>query len=104
MVPDAAAFEWTCAELERSTSLDRLEARGTVRIALKQSGLDVRAVTPEQMKVVIEKVLPDELRARGIDDSDALCSRIARSIQGQGLADDKLELSPDKIFGRLGGG
>ncbi len=103
LVPDAAAFEWTCKELERSTSLDRLEARGTVRIALKQSGLDVRAVTPEQMKVVIEQVLPGELRARGVGDGDALCATLAQRILGQDLGLTRPDQSPDKIFERLGG-
>ena len=49
-MPDSAAFEWTCNELEERCSLDRLEARGTVRLALKQAGLEARSVTPEQMK------------------------------------------------------
>ena len=34
------AFEWLCAELERSTALDRLEARGTVRLTLREAGFE----------------------------------------------------------------
>ena len=49
---DTAAFGWLCNELERVTTLNRLEARGTVRIALKQAGLESRSVTPDQMRVV----------------------------------------------------
>ena len=46
---DAAVFDWICNRLEQDTSLDRLESRGTVRLALKSAGLDARSVTPEQM-------------------------------------------------------
>ena len=74
---DSPAFDWTCTELENETDLDRLEARGTVRIALKSSGLEAGTVLPDQMRVVIEKVLPTELGARGVvrDDLDELSVR-----------------------------
>lgn len=98
---DSAAFKWTCEELERLSDFDRLEARGTVRIALKASGLDARGVTPDQMRVVIEKLLPVELNARGIAQTDAICARLATglgTIDAGPMAD-----SPDEIFRRLGG-
>ena len=100
---DAAAFDWACSELEGSTSLDRLEARGTIRIALKQSGLDVRAVTPDQMKVVIERLLPGELTARGVANGDSICSAMVESLERQDLASAMPSQSPDEIFRRLGG-
>jgi len=103
-VSDAAAFDWLCTELESRSSLDRLEARGTVRIALKQSGLDVRSVSADQMKVVIEKVLPAELLARGVDDGDGICEGLVQSIKSQDLGGDQATQSPDEIFRRLGGG
>ena len=37
---DARAFDWVCEEVEKKSSLSRLEARGTVRLALKKAGLD----------------------------------------------------------------
>jgi hypothetical protein len=99
---DAPAFDWVCSELEQRTSLDRLEARGTVRIALKEAGLDSRSLTPEQMKVVLEKVLPKELGTRGVDDADGVC---------RGLAGDVLSIdsgsgggeTPEEVFRRLAG-
>jgi hypothetical protein len=36
---ESKAFDFVCSELERRTSMTRLEARGTVRIALKDAGL-----------------------------------------------------------------
>jgi len=32
---DSAAFGWVCEQLQRATHLSELEARGTVRLALK---------------------------------------------------------------------
>ena len=100
-MPNSAAFDWTCEELERETDLDRLEARGTIRIALKSSGLEAVSVQPDQMRTVIEKVLPGELIARGVDNADGVCSRlavgVARVSRGVGVE------SPDEVFKRLGG-
>jgi hypothetical protein len=103
---DAAAFDWVCSRLEQDTSLDRLESRGTVRLALKSGGLEARSVTPEQMKVVVEKVLTNELSTRGIVDADRVCSRIASDLASEAasLASDSGNETPDAVFSRLGGG
>ncbi|MCG8590422.1 MAG: hypothetical protein MJE66_14125 [Proteobacteria bacterium] len=98
---DAIAFDFTCQQLEERTSLDRLEARGTVRLALKQAGLEVRTVTPDQMGVVLERVLPAELQARGVDGHESVCAEI-----GRGLTELSVEAdgdSPEAVFERLGG-
>ena len=98
---DSPAFDWACKELEQESDLDRLEARGTVRIALKSSGLEAGSVLPDQMRVVIERVLPDELTARGIEGAVELCARMATrvsSIEAGSVAE-----SPDEVFRRLGG-
>ena len=98
---ESPAFSWICRELENGTDLDRLEARGTIRLALKTSGLDASTVLPEQMCVVIEKVLPGELDARGVASVEEVCARLAigiSRIDSGGLAE-----SPDQVFRRLGG-
>lgn len=102
---DAPAFDWLCARLEEDTSLDRLEARGTVRLALKSAGLEARSVTPDQLGVVIEKVLAGELTARGVDDAGSLCARLGSDLAGQAgsLAPSAAGESPDAVFSRLGG-
>jgi hypothetical protein len=43
---DSPCFDRVCAALESETSLDRIEARGTVRLALKGAGLDAASDTP----------------------------------------------------------
>lgn len=99
---DAPAFDWVCSELEQRTALDRLEARGTVRLALKQAGLDSRSLTPEQMRVVLEKVMPKELAARGVKDADGVCRTLAAGVAGVGGSGSGAE-TPEEVFRRLAG-
>jgi hypothetical protein len=98
----STAFEWLCGELESSTELDRLASRGTVRIALKQAGLDPNAATADQLSVVLQRVLPGELGNRGIDAADGICSAIASRIS-QIPAETSAHDSPEAVFQRLGG-
>ena len=99
---EAAAFNYTCTALEEATALDRLEARGTVRLALRAAGLEASSVTSAQMAVVVEKVFPAELESRGIADAQTVCDRMTvgvRAIQDVAAGD-----TPDAVFARLGGG
>jgi len=99
------AFEWLCEALESSSTLERLEARGTVRIALKEAGLEARTVTPSELRVVVEKVLPHELRQRGVADESALCERFNSGLRHlESSSSRPAEDTPDAIFRRLGGG
>lgn len=98
---DSPAFDWTCSELERKTDLDRLEARGTVRIALGISGLAAATVRPAEMRVVIERVLPEELERRGIEDAEAICAQLATRVELVEMG--PVRDSPDEVFRRLGG-
>lgn len=98
---DARAFEFVCDALERETSLDRLAARGTVRLALKQAGLEPRTVTRSQLLVVLEKILPGELTSRGVADAAALCDRLRKGLAT--VPDEAGAEAADAIFARLGG-
>jgi hypothetical protein len=95
------AFEWVCAELESSSSLNALEARGTIRLALKQAGLEANQVTPEQMSVVTRRVLPGELCSRGLEDAEGLCRALASGLKH--LEVGALPDSPEEVFKRLSG-
>jgi hypothetical protein len=95
------AFEWLCGELEIATDLDRLAARGTVRLALKQSGLEPNAATGDQIAVVLDRVLPAELTNRGVDSAPEVCARIAARTSE--IAPDAMALeTPEAVFARLG--
>ncbi|MDJ0789564.1 MAG: hypothetical protein QNK05_22450 [Myxococcota bacterium] len=93
------AFERLCESLERATPLDRLAARGTVRIGLRHAGLDAQSVTPSQLRVVIDKVLPTELASRGVEWNDDLADRLATSQDG---VEERDVDSPEAVFERLG--
>ena len=98
------AFEWLCEALEAHSSLERLEARGTVRIALKEAGLEARTVTPSELCVVVQRILPRELRQRGVTGETSLCERFAAGLRSLDAGPARAASdTPDAIFRRLGG-
>jgi hypothetical protein len=97
---DSPAFDFVCTELQRATALTQLEARGTVRLALKSAGLDARSVTAAQLGVVLEKKMPGELRGRGCADPERICARIQEQLAATGFT--AATESPETIFSRLG--
>ena len=98
----APAFDWICGELERLTSLDTLEARGTVRLSLKRAGLEARSVGAHQLAVVAGRILGGELRARGIENAEQVCEDLVTSLKSHEPASSAGE-SPEEVFKRLGG-
>jgi hypothetical protein len=99
----ASPFDFVCEKLESVSALSSLEARGTVRLALKQAGFDPRTVSPDEMVVVVRKVLPEELKVRAIDDADGLCEMLATELKSQGFQASSDENAPEAVFRRLGG-
>ena len=100
---DSKAFEIVCKELEEATTLSGIEARGTVRIALKQSGLDASVVGAKEMDVILRMVLPKELTLRGVDAGDAVAEAIATSLKTADLSEEQRADSPEAVFARLAG-
>jgi hypothetical protein len=96
-------FDLAAEKLERTTDMDRLAARGTLRIALKEAGLDAHKLTLPQLRAVFERLMPKELDARGVSDAAATCEaamhEIARSADAIDIASSA---SPDDVFKRLG--
>jgi hypothetical protein len=98
---DSEVFDFVCEQLEQCTNFDRLEARGTVRIALKKAGVEVRTVNIEQMIVVVTKLLSKQLESCGVEDGRVHCDAILEQLA-------KLEVvatgdAPEDVFERLGG-
>jgi hypothetical protein len=79
-LPVSAAFTLASEELEGRSPLDRMQARGTVRLALKEAGLDANSVTASQMAMVAEKYLLRELTGRRIEEAEALCACIRDAV------------------------
>ena len=98
---DSIAFVALCNALETKSDLDRLEARGTVRVALKQAGLDARNVVAAELQVVVDKILRTELQSRGVDDD--ICVELMSSMTAVPAHDPSGPESPEAVFRRLGG-
>ena len=102
---DATLFDLAAERLEHHTGLDRLAARGTLRIALNSAGLTVELVTARHLCVVFEKVMPGELDSRGVSGVQAVCAAVLADLQSAGgAAEDASATSPDEIFRRLADG
>jgi hypothetical protein len=105
-VADNHVFDFTAERLEEATSLDKLAARGTVRLALKAAGLDPAVVSTRQMLVVLKSVLPGALQKRGVEDAGDVCQRLGEALAKAGLSSEGAE-GADRaatIFARLGNG
>jgi len=97
-------FDIAAERLEESTEMDRLAARGTLRLALKEAGLDAQNLSVAQLRAVFEKLMPKELEARGVADAAATCSAVMNdAASAASTADLAASDSPDEIFKRLGG-
>jgi len=102
-----SVFDTVAEALRDATGMDELATRGTLRLALRKAGLDARAVDASAMRAVIDKLLPDELGVRGIEDAAGICARLTRCLAdapapGPGPADDRAS-SAAAIFQRLSG-
>jgi hypothetical protein len=96
-------FDFAAERLEQHTSLDRLAARGTLRLALKASGLSPQGLRIEQLRVVLEKVLPDELEKCGVDGARGVCSGVSAALANVSVDELTSESDDaDEIFRRLG--
>ena len=98
-------FEFVAERLQEGSGLDKLESRGTLRIALKAAGLDAHSVTPGQMSVMLLRTMPGELSSRGVEGAEALCRSLAGSmcdfLPGGNQASERPD-SPEDVFRRLG--
>jgi hypothetical protein len=99
-----ALFDLAAERLEHHTGFDRLQARGTLRLALKSAGLDPKSLDVGQLRVVFEKLMPGELETRGVSDHAAICRTVMNEVASSPLpaeADSASDL--DGVFRRLGG-
>ena len=72
-----ALFDALAQTLERETHFDRLASRGTLRLALRASGLDRKASVPEMVEV-ISRALPEELVCSGVEEPERVCAALRR--------------------------
>jgi hypothetical protein len=100
----ATVFDFIAAELEARSGFETLQARGTIRLALKAGGLNPQHVTKDQMTAVLENLLPGELTSRGVCDAPALCSALADALKRAEIeSPGSDETAPEEVFRRLAG-
>jgi hypothetical protein len=95
-------FDFAAERLEQHTGSSQLEARGTLRIAVKSAGLDPKSLSIDELRVVFEKLMPRELEQRGVQDTLSACAAVMRDLENAPIAaDDSPSSSPDDVFRRL---
>jgi hypothetical protein len=98
-------FDIACDALEQHSRLDRLEARGTLRLALKAGGIDVKKLTPGELGAVFESLLPLELTTRGVENAAEVCAAVMATVKASSAVFETGNDSEDAfdVFRRLGG-
>ena len=97
-------FDVAAERLEARAEMDRLATRGTLRLALKEAGLDAQNLTLAQLRAVFEKLMPKKLEARGVTDAAPTCKIVMDDIARAASETERAAaISPDEIFKRLGG-
>ncbi len=94
-------FDLAVEELGRHTGWSLTVARGTLRIALKAGGLKPETLTPYQLRVVLEKVMPRELGLRGVGDPLPVCAAVIEAVKD--VTAREISSDPDEVFRRLAG-
>jgi hypothetical protein len=100
---ESPVFEWACTLVERTLGWSRLQARGTVRLVVRDAGLDPRTLRGYQLRVLATRVLPKELKARGADRVDSLCVALGHcppEVEADARASAPVD--PEEVFKRLG--
>ena len=82
------------------SELNRLEARGTIRIAFKNAGVDAKCFGLDDLEAILAKILPGELENLGCADSRSICDEILKSVR-IALPETATD-SRDEIMRRLG--
>lgn len=93
--------------LERTTSLNELQARGLVRRLLKQAGLEAGDVTPAQLSAVGRMLLHEALAKNGVVDIDNVVTQWLESCTQQAAVprtSERLRISNtvEEVFARMG--
>lgn len=97
-------FDLAADRLETHSDLDKLEARGTLRIALRAAGLDADSLSVAQLEVVMDKLMPGELERRGVWKPESVCAAVMADVRQRfgEAADTPEKATPESVFRRLG--
>lgn len=96
------AFEWVCKALVAKGVMSALEARGTVRLAVKDAGMNPATIPKVPMSIVLTRVLRKQLELRNVRDAAKIVAEIAAKLATAELTEGPSAESPEDIFARLG--
>ena len=102
----ADLFDIAAGHLEQHSGLEFLEARGTLRIALKAGGLEARGLDEPQLRAVLEQLMPRELEVRGVRDPESVCRAVLLDASRDGARVEGARTAgagADEIFRRMAG-
>lgn len=77
---DSAVFDRTCELLEQLTYFDALQARGTVRLAVKAADLSAKTIGKAEMLNALRGSLEPELAARNVPNAAEVCRRLLDAL------------------------
>ena len=98
----STVFEWVGAALQQQTTLPAAQARGMLRLALRDGGLEATTVTSKEMAAVIERLLPDRLRKGGVADPASVCLRLSIGLKAKHFdGDDAARPRAEEFFHRV---
>jgi hypothetical protein len=97
-----ALFDVAAAGLAGLTALSSAEARGTLRLVCRDAGLRTDLVTLPKMRVLITRLLPREIAARGVGEPDAVCKRLLDQLEQAQVAPAPSD--PAELFRRIRAG
>jgi hypothetical protein len=76
----SAAFEALASGLETAAGMDRWTSRGTLQLSLMDAGLEASTATGDQLKIVVDRLLPRQLQSHGIADVGSVCGRLQAAL------------------------
>jgi hypothetical protein len=104
MSDESPVFERTADELEVLSRMSRLEARGTLRLALKDAGLVPKTINAKAMLVVLDRILPQLLVRRGVTNAPDMCRVLSGIVRGLTSESSNDIDTPEKVFARIAQG
>ena len=97
---DSETFTSAARVIEDNTHLNAMQARGLVRLLLKETGLDARSFTPQQMTQLGRTMLEGALAKNGIADTRSVVEKWL--LRAGGLQAPTLTDSVEEVFARMG--
>jgi hypothetical protein len=99
-VSASACFDWVCDRVTERTELSRSEARGLLRVVLRDFGFSPERVTRAQLTLVITRSLASAMARVKVPSPKTVCEELARDLANADIGDTPEDAAA--VFARLG--